>query len=111
MLKASAFGGRGYIPLPYLPPMASKAGHAQLCRRLFLLNPLTEHPPYKIPGYAPVNSNNELPVAIMSQSLSTFENTRCQKKSCLLIKLSVEYSRKLKTNANPGFFFRSFELV
>ena len=53
MPKASAFGGRGHITLPHPLPMASKAGHAWLCRGLLLLHQLTEHPPYKNPGYAP----------------------------------------------------------
>ena len=50
MPKDSAFGGREHIPLPHPPPMASKAGPAQLHRGLLLLH-LTEHPPRENPGY------------------------------------------------------------
>ena len=53
MPKASAFSGRGHISLPHPPPMASKAGHAQLRRGLLLLHQLTDHPPHKNPGYTP----------------------------------------------------------
>ena len=53
MPKASIFGGRGHIPLPHPPPMASKAGHAWLRCGLLLLH-LTEHPPHQNPGYTPV---------------------------------------------------------
>ena len=54
MLKASTFGGRGYISLLHPPPMASKAGHVRLHRGLLLLCHLTEHPPCENPGYTPV---------------------------------------------------------
>ena len=52
MPKASAFGGRGHIPLPHPPPMASQAGHAWLHRGLLLLFSPTEHPLDENPGYA-----------------------------------------------------------
>ena len=44
----------------------------------------------------------------------SFESTRHQNdswESCSVIEPSVEHSRKLKTNANPGFFSRSFQLA
>ena len=41
MPKTSAFGGRGHIPLPHPPPMASKAGHAQLRSGLLLVYQLS----------------------------------------------------------------------
>ena len=57
--KASAFGGRGHIPLLHPPPMASKAGHAWLHCRLLLFYE-TEHSPHENPGYASVGSDKKL---------------------------------------------------
>ena len=51
MLKTSAFSGRGHIPPPHPPPMASKAGHVWLRHGPLLLHHL--HPPYQNPGYTP----------------------------------------------------------
>ena len=51
LAKASAFGRRGYIPLPHPPPMASKlAMGSYAAMRLHRI--ILEHPPNKNPGYA-----------------------------------------------------------
>ena len=52
MPKASAFGGRGHIPLLHPPPMASQAGHVRLHRRLLQFFSPSEHPLDENPGYA-----------------------------------------------------------
>ena len=70
MPKASAFGGRGHIPLLHPPPMASKTGHAQL-RRILLLLHLTEHPPHKNPGYAPDMGRRKQMYATITGTIAT----------------------------------------
>ena len=83
MPKTSAFGWRGYIPLPHPPPMASKAGHARLRHRLLLLH-LTEHTPRENPGYAPVSNYSVGHKKNLSMYLATIQTTAdlCRLNQC-----------------------------